>query len=442
MDADVVVIGGGFAGLVAARDLRDAGRSVVVLEARDRLGGRTWFRELPGAGVDVEYGGTWFWLDLHTALAAEITRYNQRVRRSPPPTTVAWLAGGELRIGPDVLGSLATALSPFDAPFNDATARIRAVWDSGDRTALADLDVPMASWIEALDLPGDASDYLMAFAAAMGGGDPARLSALGLLADAALLGYRFDEAFASLGESLEDGTESLLDAIAADVGGEIRLGAVVTRVTRDDQGVVVDLRGGGQIHATAGVFTLPVNVWPDVVFDPPLSPEKRRIVALGNPGTSTKVLAIARGVPADLQAAGWPATLQSVVGGPEMGGGRLVVGFSGIGGIDPTDSDAVEQALRVYVPESEVLVSDGHDWVGDPFSKGTWFAPPPGWEIGDAKGQVASEGRLAFAGGDIARAGAGWIEGAISSGKDAAHAVLGLDASATGTTRARSTRSP
>ena len=68
MDADVVVIGGGFAGLVAARDLRDAGRSVVVLEARDRLGGRTWFRELPGAGVKVEYGGTWFWLDLHTAV--------------------------------------------------------------------------------------------------------------------------------------------------------------------------------------------------------------------------------------------------------------------------------------------------------------------------------------------------------------------------------------
>lgn len=441
MDTDVVVIGGGFAGLVAARDLREAGRSVVVLEARDRLGGRTWFRGLPGTGVKVEYGGTWFWLELHTALAAEIRRYGVKVRRSPPPTTVAWLAAGELRVGPDVLTSLATALTPFDAPFDEATGRIRAVWNSGHRSTLADLDVPMASWIEALTLPTDASDYLMAFAAAMGGGDPARLSALGLLADAALLGYRFDEAFASLGESLEDGTECLVDAIAEDVCGEIRLGAVVTRVTRDDQGVVVDVRGGGQIHAAAGVFTLPVNVWPDVEFDPPLSPEKRRIVALGNPGTSTKVLAIARGVPADLQAAGWPATLQSVIGGPEMAGGRLVVGFSGIGGIDPTDGDAVERALRVYLPESEVLVSDGHDWVADPFSKGTWFAPPPGWEIGDAEGQVASEGRLAFAGSDIARAGAGWIEGAISSGTDAARAVLGLDASATSPTPGRSNRS-
>ena len=75
-------------------------------------------------------------------------------------------------------------------------------------------------------------------------------------------------------------------------------------------------------------------------------------------------------------------------------GGRLVIGFSGVGGIDPTDHGAVQEALRAYLPESEVLVSDGHDWVADPFSKGTWFAPPPGWESGDADAQIAPEGRM------------------------------------------------
>ena len=137
---------------------------------------------------------------------------------------------------------------------------------------------------------------------------------------------------------------------------------------------------------------------------------------------------MASGVPAGFISAGWPATLQAVVGAREMAGGRLVVGFSGVGGVDPSDPAAVEKALRVYLPDCEVLTSDGHDWVADPFSKGTWFAAPAGWETGDAGAQIAPEGRLAFAGGDIAPVGAGWIEGAIVSGRDAARTVLSFDA--------------
>jgi monoamine oxidase len=426
-DPDVVVIGGGFAGLVAARDLREAGRTVLVLEARDRLGGRTWFRELPGSGIEVEYGGTWFWSDIHTGLAEEIARYGVAVHPTAPATSLSWLADGTLRSGPDVIADVRRALEPLEPTFQKAAARIEAAWGV-DRNELNDLDVPVTAWLAGLALPSETADFLMAYTAAMGGGDPARLSALGILADSVLLGYRFDEAFMSVGESFEEGSSTLIDALANDVGGEFRLGAVVTRVGRDDRGVTVDLADGGRVRARTGVLTLPVNVWPDVAFDPPLSPEKRRIQALGNPGASTKVLAVARGVPPGFQSAGWPATLQAVVGTREVLDGRLVIGFSGIGGIDPTDPGAVQEALRAYLPQSEVVVSDGHDWVADPFSKGTWFAPPPGWESGDADAQIAPEGRWAFAGGDIATIGAGWIEGAVLSGRDAARTVLAFDA--------------
>jgi monoamine oxidase len=426
-EPDVVVVGGGFAGLIAARDLREAGRSVMVLEARDRLGGRTWYRELPGTGVEVEYGGTWFWSALHTGLAAEIARYGVAVHPEAPARSLAWLADGRLHAGPGVFGEIQHALEPFAPIFAASSSRIHAAWDV-DRTVLADLDVPAATWLLGLGLSRETTDYLMAFTAGMGGGDPARLSALGILADAALLGYGFDDAFLSVGESFADGSASLVGAIAYDVGGDLRLGAVVTRVRRDDEGVSVDLADGGEVRARAAVLTLPVNVWPDVAFDPPLSSEKRRIAALGNAGASTKVLAVARGVPEGFQSAGWPATIQALVAQREMAGGRLVVGFSGVGGIDPSDPRAVEEALRVYLPGSEVVTSDGHDWVADPFSKGTWFAPPPGWESGDAGGQIAPEGRLVFAGGDIASFGAGWIEGAVVSGREAARTVLALDA--------------
>src|SRR5574341_1326942 len=58
MDVDVCVVGAGYAGLTAARRLTQVGRSVVVLEARDRVGGRIWTYRLPD-GSPVDRGGGW-----------------------------------------------------------------------------------------------------------------------------------------------------------------------------------------------------------------------------------------------------------------------------------------------------------------------------------------------------------------------------------------------
>src|SRR5262245_27907936 len=56
--ADVIVIGAGASGLAAARELVDAGRKVIVVEARERIGGRVWTdRSLPGLALDM--GATW-----------------------------------------------------------------------------------------------------------------------------------------------------------------------------------------------------------------------------------------------------------------------------------------------------------------------------------------------------------------------------------------------
>jgi len=72
LSADVVVIGAGLAGLSAARRLADQGRSVVVLEARDRVGGRTLTRTANGVALDV--GGQWIGptQDRMAALAGEL----------------------------------------------------------------------------------------------------------------------------------------------------------------------------------------------------------------------------------------------------------------------------------------------------------------------------------------------------------------------------------
>lgn len=93
---DVIVVGAGFAGLATARELSLRGWSVAVLEARDRIGGRTWTDDRLGRLL--EMGGTWVhWLQPHTW--SEITRYGLEIEPSPKAETVLWVAGGKVHKG-------------------------------------------------------------------------------------------------------------------------------------------------------------------------------------------------------------------------------------------------------------------------------------------------------------------------------------------------------
>ena len=430
MDADVVVIGGGFAGLVAARDLRDAGRSVVVLEARDRLGGRTWYREIPGTGVMAEYGATWFFPEVQTALAAEIERAGVALNEPTRAASVAWLVDGVLRTGDESSRHIAEALATMPS-LDDAVDRVRerlAMADEGlpDLSSFDDLDVPVSTWLARHEVPADPAAFVQAFAAAMGGGDPRHLSMLGLVLDAAQGDYRFDDVLGDLGVSFADGTTAMVDAIAAQADADVRLRSPVVRVRSSVDAVTADIAAGGEVQARAAIVALPLHVWVDVAFDPPLGEVKRRAAVTGHAGASTKVLALTDGAPAGLLGIGWPAALQAVIVGLEVQGGRLVTGFSGTRAIKADDREAVERAMQAYMPGARVLVADGHDWVTDTYSKSTWFAAKPGWYADAPSARASIEGRVAFAGSDIAAEGAGWIEGAVRSGSAAAADVLRL----------------
>jgi len=96
------------------------------------------------------------------------------------------------------------------------------------------------------------------------------------------------------------------------------------------------------------------------------------------------------------------------------------------GGPDGDDPAAVRDAVHRFAPDAGVEATATHDWVADPYAKGTWLAIPPGWTSdGTFAALTDPEPGLAFAGSDIASEGAGWIEGAISSAHAAAAHVLG-----------------
>jgi monoamine oxidase len=93
---DVVVVGAGFAGVTAARELATGGWSVLLVEARDRIGGRTWCKRSALGSRDLEMGGNF--IDPSQQLVSrEVSRYGIEVAKPEPLSLpAAWLVGGRL----------------------------------------------------------------------------------------------------------------------------------------------------------------------------------------------------------------------------------------------------------------------------------------------------------------------------------------------------------
>jgi monoamine oxidase len=425
MDTDVVVLGAGYAGITAARDLHEAGASVIVLEARDRIGGRTWYREIPGTGVMAEYGGMFISRATQPHLAEEILRYGVAVvPAATQPEMLAWVRGAERVEGPDALTRAREGLSR--SGFEEALGRTAKALAEEDRRALEADDVAIPGWIERIGAEDEAADYLQAFLAAMGGAPVERLSMLPLLWDMAELSYDPIGAYVDMGELFADGTASLLDAMAA--GLDIRLRSVVRAIEDDDRRVTVTLEDGSTVVAGAAIVALPLNCWGDLEFrGVKLPPAKRKIATDHHVGEVSKVLALVDGAPSTYLGMGWNTPVNAGFVADRADGAQMFMGFSVLPRIDLDDRDAVVAAVGAHLPDATVTATAGHDWIGDPFSKGTWLAIPPGWFSSGVFEELSTPlERIAFAGSDIAREGAGWIEGAVGSGREAAARSLEL----------------
>ncbi len=417
MDADVVVIGAGFTGIAAARDLKEAGRSAIVLEARDRIGGRTWYREIPETGVWAEYGGMFISRATQPALAAEIHRYGVSVTEPVEPEVLAWIRGATRELGTDAIDRIRAKLG--ESRLSDAIEETAKAFAGEGREALAPLDVPVSGWVDELGAEPEAADYLRSFMAAMGGSRIDRMSVLPLLWDMVELDYTPADAYVDMGELFTDGTKSLIDVMAE--GLDIRFGTVVTRVARDADGVSVTLDDGSVVRAQAAIVALPLNVWADIAFEPALAAPKQVAADQRHVGEVSKVIAIVRGAPTTYLGAGWDTPVSAGFITKPAHDGQLFMGFSSQQRVDLANEAALAEAVRAHVPGAEVVWTGGHDWVTDPYSKGTWLSVPPTWfSDGTFDALREPEGRLLFAGSDIAAEGAGWIEGAVGSGREAA----------------------
>jgi monoamine oxidase len=213
------------------------------------------------------------------------------------------------------------------------------------------------------------------------------------------------------------GTGLLVDGIKSDTLAEFRTGTKATKVTDATSGVEVILDDGTALHARAVVCAVPVNVLSEIAFEPP-RPKFAKVAEDGQISGGLKVVARIRGDRTPYMAfapEGHPFVL--VQFDRPIGGDHIAVAFGpDASAIDGSSPAAVQEVLRTWLPDAEVVEVATHNWTGDQMFRGTWAVPGPGQLRSQLDAVEAREGRVILAGADLAAGSYALIDGAIHTG--------------------------
>ncbi len=425
---DTIVIGGGFAGVTAARDASQKGLNTLLLEARPRLGGRTFTTKF--AGHDIDMGGTWFgWGQPH--IWAERMRYNLPIEESAASRAeeYVWYSKNKRNQGSaEQFGPFSErANDKFYAPAKEMFPRpYEPLYASGSKEFQALDRISAAEAIEKLDLSAAEKDLVKSFAAINGHSLSTNSSYLDQLRWIALGGFNQAFMWSNLGQyRLQGGTRTLLEKMHGDSQAELKLGEAVKSVEQKNGIVEVITSRGNTYFGKTVIVALPLNTVGNIEFKPALSSVKLNASQQGHTGSGSKVYMRIKGKYPILFGQGtedmpfnfyWTEY--------DDHDSQIMVGFnSSPQFLDVNDDEEIQKAIHLFQPGAELMESFSYDWNLDPYSKGTWCMYPPGMLTGAFEELQRPEQNIYFAGSDIANGWRGFIDGAIESGARAAYLV-------------------